>query len=350
MDTAATISSGISPNRFRELDFIRGILAIAVVMYHNGLSPKVQGGFCVSVFFILSGFVMSYAYGKKIKNGAMGIMDFALLRLGRLYPLIFIGSIMSILIGFLLWVRMPDLNSIFLNLFLLQGIGTNFGFIPAFWSIGVEFWVGLTLFYGILRYKAYFINFLIVLALLFFAYGGKDSLFFGIDVGAINSRIRSGLFGVGAGVIIYQIYFYFTHYKLDNLTKKSLTFMFYLLFVTMIMYIFGSKSIAVFKVKEIYALILASAMILLGALLKNQCKLFCAKWQSWLGDISYSVYVYHFLAIWIIRSMIDMNNNDMFNIVCGHLAVIAIVLIVSHYSSKYIEKPAYKWFRAKIGR
>jgi peptidoglycan/LPS O-acetylase OafA/YrhL len=50
------------------------------------LSFTKNGYLFVDFFFILSGFVMSYAYGEKIRNG-MPFLNYISLRLGRLYPL-----------------------------------------------------------------------------------------------------------------------------------------------------------------------------------------------------------------------------------------------------------------------
>jgi peptidoglycan/LPS O-acetylase OafA/YrhL len=360
VDTAATISSGISPNRFRELDFIRGILAIFVLIAHyvlfGNIPYVVHGGFCVNIFFILSGFVMSHAYGRKIGEGKIGLGSFALLRLGRLYPLMFFCSILVMLAYALLYSTFRTekgygiIDTIFMNLFMLQGINSDrWGLNDAFWSLGVEFWVGLTLFYGVIRYKAYFVNFLIISALLFYEYAQKRGLFFGIDVGLISPLTRNGLLGIGLGIIVYQIYAVFEKSKAHTPIIWALKGIFYFLCAITASFILVSKNIDI-KIADIYIEIIAAVSILLRALLKNQCKLFCAKWQSWLGDISYSVYVYHWIIIWFAWAWVAKENYGAQETIIGGVFVLIITLIVSRYSSKYIEKPAYKWFRAKIGR
>jgi peptidoglycan/LPS O-acetylase OafA/YrhL len=335
-------------------------LAIFVLFAHyvllHSIPYTIHGGFCVNIFFILSGFVMSHAYGLKIQENKINLGSFALLRLGRLYPLMLFCSILVIFTYALVYVSFREekgysiIDTIFMNVFLLQGINSHrWGINDAFWSLGVEFWVGLTLFYGVIRYKAYFINFLIVLALLFYFYGGKDSLFFGIDVRLIGHLTRNGLLGIGLGIIVYQIYNALKKYRMSIILTRALKLILYFLCVIIALFILAYKNTNL-KIADIYIEIIASVTILLGALLKNQCRLFCAKWQSWLGDVSYSVYVYHWIVIWFVWTWVIKENYGVSETIIGGFLTLTVTLIVSHYSHKYIEKPAYKWFRKKIGQ
>jgi peptidoglycan/LPS O-acetylase OafA/YrhL len=81
------------------LTSLRGIAAIMIVVHHLGLlvlplrgtliAPALQkcGLLGMSVFFVLSGFVIHYNYGSKIGAGGRNILDFIVARLARLYPL-----------------------------------------------------------------------------------------------------------------------------------------------------------------------------------------------------------------------------------------------------------------------
>jgi peptidoglycan/LPS O-acetylase OafA/YrhL len=87
--------------RIHELDGLRGMLALFVVVYHllgplTGLTPVLaiwmpvllQGWYAVDVFFLMSGFVMMYVYGKQFHGpynwGAFRAFMWA--RGARLYP------------------------------------------------------------------------------------------------------------------------------------------------------------------------------------------------------------------------------------------------------------------------
>jgi len=74
-----------------KLEALRGIAAIMVVIYHTPFKFEapllIKNSFLfVDFFFILSGFVISLAYSKKIGDG-IPFKKFIHLRLGRLYPI-----------------------------------------------------------------------------------------------------------------------------------------------------------------------------------------------------------------------------------------------------------------------
>ena len=80
-------------NKIDELESIRGIAALIVVMYHipswNGLLHHIPlirgGGIMVDLFFVLSGFVIYSAYGTRLSS-LKEVLQFQFLRFGRLYP------------------------------------------------------------------------------------------------------------------------------------------------------------------------------------------------------------------------------------------------------------------------
>lgn len=82
---------------FGKLESFRGIAACIIVLYHSGYDYWDGGNsmffvwahLYVDFFFVLSGFVMYYAYGRKISEG-MTFLSYITLRLGRIYPLHFI--------------------------------------------------------------------------------------------------------------------------------------------------------------------------------------------------------------------------------------------------------------------
>ena len=87
-------------HRFHFLDGLRGVAAILVVSLHP--PPEVRqalttysGHLAVDFFFCLSGFVIAFSYEKRLRESLTWI-DFVSARLIRLYPMIFLGTVLGI--------------------------------------------------------------------------------------------------------------------------------------------------------------------------------------------------------------------------------------------------------------
>jgi peptidoglycan/LPS O-acetylase OafA/YrhL len=87
-------------HRFHFLDGLRGLAAIVVVALHpppevrQGLTTY-SGHLAVDFFFCLSGFVIAFSYEQRLR-GSLSWGDFAVARLIRLYPMIFLGTVLGI--------------------------------------------------------------------------------------------------------------------------------------------------------------------------------------------------------------------------------------------------------------
>ncbi len=91
-----------SKNHYEILDGLRGVASIIVVAFHvlesytNGdrFAQVINHGYlAVDFFFLLSGFVVAYAYDDRW--GKMTLWDFCKRRLIRLQPMIIMGSIIG---------------------------------------------------------------------------------------------------------------------------------------------------------------------------------------------------------------------------------------------------------------
>lgn len=143
--------------RFEALDSWRGIAAVMVMLFHFNIacnwsfndSPFVlHADLLVTFFFVLSGFVISHAYERRL-NGS--VVPFMLRRFGRLYPLHLatLGLMLAWAMARPVFENGPvfdggiyDWSAIFTNLLLLQGIGfeDHFTWNYPSWSISAEFY------------------------------------------------------------------------------------------------------------------------------------------------------------------------------------------------------------------
>ena len=96
-----------SKQRYAILDGLRGVAAMIVVMFHlfetYSKGPAFQivnhGYLAVDFFFVLSGFVIGYAYDDRWNR--MSLKDFIKRRLVRLHPMVVMGTLIGALLFFL---------------------------------------------------------------------------------------------------------------------------------------------------------------------------------------------------------------------------------------------------------
>ena len=77
--------------RVHSLDALRGLLAIGIMAYHllgwtNIASITTLGTYGVYAFFVLSGFALEWAYGRRLREPG-GIRRYGAARIGRILPL-----------------------------------------------------------------------------------------------------------------------------------------------------------------------------------------------------------------------------------------------------------------------
>lgn len=89
-------------NRYLNLDGLRGVAAVAVCFWHAhqlGVGHLQSAYLAVDLFFLMSGFVLEAAYGRRLQQG-LGALAFFKLRLIRLYPL-YISGVILLLVYFI---------------------------------------------------------------------------------------------------------------------------------------------------------------------------------------------------------------------------------------------------------
>jgi len=140
--------------RLRELDFLRGIAIILVLIRHSSITQFLVniGWIGVDLFFVLSGFLVSGLLFKEYKvYGELNIKRFLIRRGFKIYPLFYVAAIPYILIK--ISESTFSLPLLLGDLFFLQNYVSNWGYLyAAGWSLAVEehFYLGIAgiLFFG----------------------------------------------------------------------------------------------------------------------------------------------------------------------------------------------------------
>lgn len=144
------------------LDGLRGVAAITVVCFHifeafatSHLDQRINHGYlAVDFFFILSGFVVGYAYDNRW--GKMKTKDFIKRRIIRLHPMVVLGAVIGAVMFYTQGCSVWDVSKItvsallfatFLNMLLIpatpgteiRGVGEMFPLNGPSWSLFFEY-------------------------------------------------------------------------------------------------------------------------------------------------------------------------------------------------------------------
>lgn len=158
------VNAKSTAGKIEELESLRGIAALLVVFFHLpkwhpwlDIGPINNGYLMVELFFVLSGFVIYNAYGNRIDSGG-ALLRFQFLRFGRLYPvhLLFLMAFVGIECAKLLVPAGTTLTTapfsentgaaLVQQLLLVQALGptgNEMTFNGPAWSISVEFYTYL---------------------------------------------------------------------------------------------------------------------------------------------------------------------------------------------------------------
>lgn len=82
-----------------DIDILKGIAIIAVVLFHLGV---VKSGFLgVDVFLVINGFLIIPSICKKVSSGQFSYFEFLKSRVKRLWPLILLSSLACLVVGYI---------------------------------------------------------------------------------------------------------------------------------------------------------------------------------------------------------------------------------------------------------
>lgn len=291
---------------FEVLDGLRGVAAIAVVVFHYMefayLDPSTNfighGFLAVDFFFCLSGFVIAYAYDHRMAQ--LGVVEFFKSRIIRLHPMVFLSAILGLLAYF---ISLDTSNSPYDPLTIVLSFISSALLIPlpimpergfsliAFnspaWSLFFEYMANI--FYAFILYKIskrYLIvcTLLAAAALCYVSYQAGN-LIGGWDGKTFLDGCARISFSFLAGLLIYRLRWIIP----SNIGFIGLSI---LLLLTFLMPHFSWNWLAeALVVIAVYPLLIALGA---GTIVSAKFKKICV----WLGNISYPLYMTHYALIW----------------------------------------------------
>jgi len=332
------------------LDFVRGVSAQLVVLGHGiyifGVFPSMQAtkfpsiqDIAVLVFFLLSGFLITYSTVRKMSNvSGYGFKHFFFDRFSRIYTAFFFSLIVVALLDFTSQLIDPsvylygasfDLQNFIGNMLMLQDypvfaympskIVTTFGSARPFWTLAIEWWIYL--FFGylmlvIFNKKKVKLPQLIVLG--FFSVVPLFNLIYGRG----NGLTTYWVFGAIAYLLMSQNI-------LDRLHRKTKWI------IALLLLLLAGLRIAITmeEYEPIFAFLLALALLFTIDIFKNfKFSERAIKLIRLNASFSYTLYLVHFSILELGKAHFTETIDPYIIFLGGFIVSNIISLIIGHYS------------------
>ena len=356
------------------LDGLRGVAALIVVLYHlfeavafsaGKLEQDMFNGFlAVDFFFILSGFVMGYAYDDRMES--MGVKNFIKRRLIRLHPMVVIGVIIGLacfgIQGFESWDGgKVTISSIMmctlLSLFLIPSCGSAdlrgntemFSLNGPHWSLFFEYIASL--FYAFLLYKisSKSLKILaIVSGVALFSiglFGPANSIAYGWSYEPLN--ILGGLirvsFGYSMGLLLAR--------KFRNEDKKQVKIPLFAVCAIVLCAVMTVPSLGSVWLNVVYQMSVVVVVFPIIIWYGARGNVMCIRkgLVSLLGRLSYPLYAVHYPFIYLYINWINKNQHPFgAQWWASPLAVAIISLIAGLLCMALYDQPIRKWLRKRF--
>jgi peptidoglycan/LPS O-acetylase OafA/YrhL len=348
-------------HRFLALDGLRGVAAICVVVFHGLGSYGIQGylphaHLAVDFFFMLSGFVISSAYTHRLACG-MTFRQFLLVRWIRLFPLYAVGLLLGLAIfcAKMLLQRMnvPGMHLgkvFFLALWFLpssqelgQGWGTAFPLDPPAWSLFFEWLANIawsTALISVDRWRQ-----AILLFILGAGYFAQSIHFGGVRGGNFYNNLDLGLLRVAfpflAGVMLFAAKPKPTAEPGDLGAVTLGAFLIALMALP-------SAAIGIPQgVFEGVAVCVAfPSIIFLGSKMFPTRR--TAKVMSWLGEISYAIYIVHYPLIHMLNNLARAWATSLARVWLLVMIQLGIMLAASHVLMRLWDIPVRAYLSRRL--
>jgi peptidoglycan/LPS O-acetylase OafA/YrhL len=368
---------------------LRGIAALLVVIFHSnlmampflppGYTSFVSGGWLwVDFFFILSGFILFYVYGKDFQQGIQrkSYWKYIGARFARVYPLHFVTLIWCSVCTIFVLSLSSGLHPFFKGIFDLKAIPASLVMLQSIhlfdmtplntpsWSLSTEWWVYMLfpfivpLFLKVRTGGRLIVFGLIVSLYCFIRYILNPMGFTGEGNGpTINVSFDYGLLrciaGFILGMLLYLLYesrFFFGLFKRD-LTFLSISFLI----------ILGLH----FGLDEFLILLLFPLLILSASFNESGVKRFLdLPALQRLGDWSFSIYMVHvplIFLLWIYQLKVNpalfgdfikyvQRPQDYTTGVVVCFALVTFTLLVASLTYRYVEVPARNYLNQRISK
>lgn len=340
------MSAATQPRTFRaDIQGLRAVAVVLVVANHTFLSPS--GGFVgVDVFYVISGFLITTLLLREIdQTGTVSIRAFYARRVRRIVPVAFLVLVVTTAAAFVVWslpratqVALDSLSAaLFVSNWHFTAIGADYlradgavSPVQHYWSLSIE--------------EQFYAVWPLLLLLLTFVLTTRRTLAAAVLIGLAASLVVAAsltaadptpayfntfarVWELLGGALIAVIGT--AGNRIARPARQALAF-------AGLAVIIGSA----FVVEDNWQVpfpwvapaVLGSMLIVWAAAPAERTSVLGNPVSQWLGNISYSLYLWHFPVLIFGKSLIGQS-------AWALVALIAIMLVLSHLSSRFVERP-----------
>ena len=358
------------------LDGLRGVAALMVIFYHVfeafATSPIDQqfnhGYLAVDFFFILSGFVIGYAYDDRWKT--MTTKDFIKRRLIRLHPMVVLGAVLGVIAFYIQGCEKWDgthvsismvMLALLINLFLIpavpgsgpeiRGNGEMFPLNGPSWSLFFEYIGNIMYALFIRRLSTKALTVLVVslgvclACFAIFDVSGYGMIGVGWTLDSVNfvGGLLRMLFPFSLGLLLSR------NFKPVKVRGAFWICSFVLLVLFCVPYIEGVEPICMNGLFEAFCIVVVFPVLIILGASGNTTDKTSTRICKFFGDISFPLYITHYPFMYLFYSWLIENRYFTFGETWQvALCVYVWNILVAYLCLKLYDEPVRRWLSKKF--
>lgn len=348
---------GSKKSYFLTLDFMRGIAAICVVVFHwcDAFGYRFFGSSLLAVdfFFLLSGFVIANAYEARLKSG-YSLVRFFLQRLLRLYPMIIAGAV----IGFIYFAMkgVKEANGFDLELFGLLGLNllmfpmtldatqTMFPLNVPMWSLFFELMAYVAFAVFLLRIKTALL--LAIIPVILVPYSVCIIATFGSEPITLNETVfelsffwRLSLWFI-AGILLFRVRHMITRIRMG--TGVSIFVLSLLIGLFLL-----PRDILAWWQYELLTLVLLPMAIMAGLKIEPGQK--WSRLAHMFGNLSYPLYVVHLPVMFFLSAALKvMGVENRLMLFWWGVIILPVTMLFAYLLYRFYDAPVRAWLGERL--
>lgn len=371
MQNISTVAFADSKPHYDILDGLRGVAAIMVVWFHifeafatSHLDQQINHGYlAVDFFFILSGFVVGYAYDDRWKT--MKTTDFIKRRLIRLQPMVVMGALIGAVMFYTQGCSVWDVSKIsvamllistLLNMFLIpvtpgfeiRGVGEMYPLNGPSWSLFFEYIGNLLYALFIRKFSTTLLSILVLLSAIglaiFSIFGPLGDICVGFaltEENIVGGSLRL-LFSFSAGLLLSRIF--------KAVPVKGA---FWICSATIVILlavprIGGADQLWMNGLYDaVCAIVIFPILVYLGASGKTTDR-HTARICTFLGRISYPLYMVHYPFIYLYFAWVKNENLTFLQSLPGALTLVFGSILLAYLCLKLYDEPIRRYLTGRF--